>query len=213
MTTSFTSTRPARHAVILCHPDAHSFNAAMAARYADTVRELGQEVVVRDLYRLHFDPILKASERATAADYMLDGDVAVELTQLEGADIIVLVYPIWFGLPPAMMKGYVDRVFGAGFSYHAVRDRTRHPLLTGKRLLSLTSSGASRPWLEEQGAWLSLKTIFDDYLRHAFSLESTEHVHFGSIVGGLKPRFIEEHLFVVEQTARRLCAPVSAKPN
>jgi len=201
--------RPLSHAIILAHPDARSFNAAIAERYATTVRALGHDVVIRDLYRLHFDPILKAGERPTAEDYMLNGDVAAELDQLQGIDIVVLVYPLWFGLPPAMMKGYIDRVFGAGFSYHAVRDRTTHPWLTGKTLLSFTTSGTSRSWLEEQGAWLSLKTIFDDYLKHAFSLAAAEHVHFGSIVDGLKARFAEEHLFSVEQTARKLCATLS----
>jgi len=216
MDASFSARRRFRHAVILAHPDPRSFNASVAERYAKTVTALGHEVVIRDLYRLHFDPILKDNERPTASDYMLDGDVAVELGQLEGVDQFVLVYPIWFGLPPAMLKGYVDRVFGAGFSFRALRDRRRHPFLTGNRLLSFTSSGTSRPWLEEQGAWLSLKTIFDDYLRRAFSLEAAEHVHFDSIVDDMKPRFVEEHLFKVEETAKRVCAalprPVGA-PN
>lgn len=209
MTTTPPPTRPLRHAVILAHPDAHSFNAAVAARYAATVTALGHELVMRDLYRLHFDPVLKDSERPARADYMIDGDVAEELTQLEGSDVFVFVYPIWFGLPPAILKGYVDRVFGAGFPFRAQHDRSRHALLTGKRLLSITTSGLSRPWLEEQGAWLSLKTIFDDYLRHAFSLVEAQHVHFDSIVEGMKPRFVEEHLYTVEQTAKALCGSLA----
>jgi len=201
--------RRIKHAVILCHPDPNSFNAAVAKRYCTTVEAMGHEVSLRDLYRMRFDPVLKAEERPTASDFMLGGDVAEELAILSGAHIFVFVYPIWFGLPPAMLKGYVERVLGAGFSFRSAHDRTTHPFLTGRRLLSFSSSGTSRPWLEEQGAWTSLRTIFDDYLRRAFSLEGADHVHFASIVDGLAPRYVEEHLFEVEQTARALCAKVS----
>ena len=200
--------RAPRHAVILCHPDASSFNAAVADRYCTTVRAIGHEVVLRDLYRQGFDPVLRANERPTAEDFALADDVAAELEAIGGSSVFVLVYPIWFGMPPAMMKGYVDRVLGAGFPFGAMRERTLHPLLSGKRLLSFTSSGTTRSWLDEQGAWLSLRTLFDDYLRHAFSLEAADHVHFPSIVKGLKQRFVNEYLHQVEEAARRVCGCV-----
>jgi NAD(P)H dehydrogenase (quinone) len=204
------ATAAPKHAVILAHPDATSFNMAVAERYCETARTNGHEVVFRDLYRMGFDPVLKATERPTADDFQLAPDVAAEIELIAGADIFVLVYPIWFGTPPAMMKGYVERVLGAGFPYGAVRDRLPHPLLTGKRLLSFTSSGTSKPWLEEQGAWMSLRNLFDTYLARAFSMGTAEHVHFGAIVGDMKPRFVEEHLYQVETEARRVCADVAA---
>ena len=160
----------------------------------------------RDLYRMGFDPVLKSNERPTAANFELSPDVAAEIDIISGADIFVLVYPIWFGTPPAMMKGYVERVFGAGFPHGAARNRLPHPMLAGKRLLSFTSSGLPRQWLEEQGAWLSLRKVFDDYLASAFSLASSDHVHFGSIGEGLTERVAREHLFTVEETARRVCS-------
>ncbi|PTD21112.1 NAD(P)H-dependent oxidoreductase [Sphingomonas fennica] len=202
---SMSSSRP-KHVLILCHPDEHSFNAAVAERYERTIRSLGHEVVVRDLYRMHFDPVLKASERPTAADFTLSADVAAELELIQGAAAFVLVYPLWYGMPPAMLKGYVERVLGAGFPFGALRMQMPNPLLSGRRLLSFTSSGTTRAWLDEQGAALSLRNLFDDYLRHGFSLESTDHVHFASIVEGIQPRVVEEHLFEVEQTARKLAS-------
>ena len=51
-----------KHVVVLCHPESDSFNAAVAERYCAVVREIGQEVVLRDLYRMEFDPVLKASD-------------------------------------------------------------------------------------------------------------------------------------------------------
>jgi NAD(P)H dehydrogenase (quinone) len=195
-----------KHAVILCHPDADSFNMAVARRYCEAVARIGHRVVFRDLYRVGFDPVLKSRERPTSEEFELAPDVGTEIDLIAGADVFVLVYPIWFGTPPAMMKGYVERVLGAGFPFGAVRQRLPHPLMTGKKLLSFTSSGAAKQWLEEQGARLSLRQVFDDYLARAFSMGSVDHVHFGSIVEGMTERVLNEHLQKVEEAARRVCS-------
>lgn len=195
----------AKHVVILCHPEEDSFNASVARTYCETVAGIGHEAVLRDLYRIGFDPVLKATEQPGRPDFQLEADVANELDVINGADVFVLVYPIWFGTPPAMMKGYVERVFGSGFSHRAVRARQYHPMLSGSRLLSFTSSGTTQQWLEEQGAWRSLRQLFDQYIAQAFSLDRHEHVHFSAIVEGLKPRFIEENLEQVRQEARKIC--------
>jgi NAD(P)H dehydrogenase (quinone) len=178
----------------------------VADHYRRTVEEFGHDLVVRDLYRMGFDPVLKSLERPTHPDFTLYEDVAAELAAISGTDVFVLVYPIWFGTPPAMMKGYVDRVLGAGFSHRAVESRQFHPIMSGKHLLSFTTSGASWAWLNEKAAWHALRQVFDHYLANAFSLASVEHVHFSSIVGGLKERFVREHLLQVEETAREICS-------
>jgi NAD(P)H dehydrogenase (quinone) len=195
-----------RHAVILCHPDAQSFNAAVAQRYCDTVRELGHVAVVRDLYRLGFDPVLRTDERPKAEDIAYAADVAAEIEAIRDADVFVLVYPIWFGTPPAMLKGYVERVFGAGFDHRAIRAQKRHDFLSDKHLLSLSSSGNSIGWLEGQGEWLSLRNVFDNYLCNAFSMASNKHLHFSNIVDGLAQRWVDEELFRVAEIARETCA-------
>lgn len=196
-----------KHVVVLCHPESDSFNAAVAERYCAVVREIGQEVVLRDLYRMEFDPVLKASEQPGSSSYAVSPDVAHELTLLKGTSVFVLIYPIWFGTPPAMLKGYVERVLGSGFSHRDVRARAPHRL-TGAHMLSLTSSGTSRQWLEEQSAWISLRLVFDRYLENAFSLASAAHVHFPSVVTGLKKRVVGEHLEEVRQAARNVCSVV-----
>lgn len=195
------STSP-KHVVVLCHPEEQSFNASVAREYCATIEENGHEVVLRDLYRMGFDPVLKASERPATKSYVRSDDVTAELDLLAGASVFVLVYPIWFGTPPAMIKGYVERVLGSGFSHRAVRARTPSPLLTGAHLLSLTSSGTTKQWLDEEGAWLSLRNVFDHYLQNAFSMKSAEHVHFSAVVEGLKERFVEEYLEQVREAAR-----------
>ncbi|WP_404712566.1 NAD(P)H-dependent oxidoreductase [Sphingomonas sp. MMS24-J13] len=196
----------ARHAVILCHPAPGSFNHTVAQTYVDTVRECGQDAIVRDLYALGFDPTLKASERPTQDDFVLSPDVAAEIEAIRDCDVFVLVYPIWYGTPPAMLKGYVERVFGSGINPKTVQTRSAEGFLAGKRLISFTSSGASDAWLNEQGELLSLRSLFDRYLVHAFAMRGEQHVHFSRIVSGMAERFVNENLFAVRDRARHVCS-------
>ena len=154
-------TQTFKHAVIACHPEKKSFTLSVAERYAATVRAHGHEVVIRDLYRNRFKPVLRASERrGTPAP-----DVVHEWGQLGKIDVYVLVYPIWFGTPPAMLKGYIDRVFGAGRSRGQGGEGGPRERLEGKRLVSLTSSGSMRAWLNEKGVLMSLHNVCDRYFR------------------------------------------------
>lgn len=200
--------RQARHAVIVAHPAADSFTMAVARAYCDAVSAHGQAVVLRDLYRLGFDPVLKAAERPSGGAFTPAADVAAELEQLSGSDIFVLIYPIWFGAPPAMIKGYIERVFGAGFAEPAIGKhlhKPTHKLLGGKHLLSFTSSGSTKQWLDKQGAGASMQTLFDGYLARAFWMASPEHVHFGEIVEGVGEDVIRAHLAEVAAQAATMC--------
>jgi len=200
-----------KHIVVLSHPDADSFNMAIAQAYCETVKGLGHQPVLRDLYRMDFDPVLKASERPTAPNFALSSDVTAELKVIDGADIFVLVYPIWFGTPPAMIKGYVERVLGAGFSHKSARTHAVSPLLGGKQLLSFTSSGAPKQWLTDQDALVSLQTVFDGYLARVFSMASPDHVHFDSVADDLNAHAFAEKLDQARARARQMCRDIEAE--
>lgn len=208
MTQSSPATGAPRHAVIACHPDADSFTMSVASAYCGAVGARGQVAVLRDLYRIGFDPVLKSSERLPAEPFAPAPDVAAELELIGGSAAFVLIYPLWFGTPPAMMKGYIERVLGAGFSQQLIArhlHRPTHPLLGGKHLLSFSSSGSSQQWLEDQGAWVALQTIFDGYIARAFWMDTPEHVHFGEIVEGVKGDVVAASLARVEAEAAAMC--------
>lgn len=202
---------PIRHAVIFAHPGEDSFTAAVVTAYAEAVEANGQEVVVRDLYRMGFDPVLKESERPGTADFRLSADVRAELDQLRGAQIFTFVYPIWFGLPPAMMKGYIDRVIGSGVTARAITAKQGEGLLNDAHLLSITLSGADEAWLDEQGQQDALRHLSGRYLFHAFAMRSAETMHIGAIASGLSPRTADMHLHAVRERARRTCAKLYAE--
>lgn len=181
---------------------------AMAERYAREVRKHGQEVIERDLYRMRFNPVLKADERrGEPAD-----DVAREWTVLGKPDVFVLVYPIWFGTPPAMLKGYIDRVFGAGRTRGQGGEGGARELLEGKRLVSLTSSGSLRAWLDERGVLGSLRTVYDRYFAEVFGFAETHRYHFDGVTGEVPEREIRMHLHDVEKAAREIMSRLGDGP-
>lgn len=205
-----------KHVVILCHPDSHSFNATLAQIYCDTVHARGHEAVVRDLYGIGFNPVLQEKERPSSQRFVPSKDVDTELDALGGADVIVLIYPIWFGTPPAMIKGYVERVLGAGFGHRLMREPSRASIASGKHLVSITTSGNSSHWLESQGTLVSLRKVFDSYLAKAFSMESHEHLHLSGIVKNIDKQTVRRELQHVTDFANATCAkrlPLTALPQ
>jgi NAD(P)H dehydrogenase (quinone) len=196
------------HLVVLGHPDPDSFCASVARAYCDEVVSCGHDAVLRDLYSIGFDPLLRADERPGEGPFSPAADVAAELDLLRQADMVTLVYPLWFGMPPAIIKGYIDRVLGAGFSAGAIKTGAPHPLLDGKQLMLFTSSASTRPWLEEKGQWTALRHAFETYLEAIFGLRDAGHTHFDTIVAGAGARFIEECLTVVRERARAVTAKI-----
>lgn len=204
------STNPAdiRHVVVLGTPSANSFTHSVAMAYCAQVRECGQSAELRDLYAMGFEPLLGASERASARSSCDPSDVAAELSLLDGAAVIALVYPLWVGMPPAIIKGYIDRVFGAGFERSVLRSAEPISRLKGKRLVSFSASASTRPWLGEHGQWTSIRQGIDRYLATVFALVDGGHVHFDSIVEGVSAHYVDQCLADVRESARRTCAAV-----
>jgi putative NADPH-quinone reductase len=104
-----------RISLILGHPHPGSFNHAIAGTVRRVLREAGHQVRYHDLYAEGFDPILPAGEIPRDAD--LDPVLARHCAEIAAADGIVIVHPNWWGQPPAMVKGWVDRVLRPGVAY------------------------------------------------------------------------------------------------
>ena len=101
--------------VILGHPDPDSLNHAIASMVCDSLRENGHSVLFHDLCAENFDPFLPKEE---IPDNGLVPDVIqYYCKELQTADGIVIIHPNWWGQPPAILKGWIDRVFRPGIAY------------------------------------------------------------------------------------------------
>jgi len=136
--------------VVYAHPVDSSFHAALHRTILATLKQAGHEVDDCDLYAEGFDPVMGREERAhypdTAQNRRL---IAPYIERLLAAEVLVLCYPVWSYGPPAMMKGFFDRLFIPGVAFDLVAGRIVRKLAF-RRLVVVTSYGQPR-WL----AWLN----------------------------------------------------------
>lgn len=127
--------------VIIGHQHQESFNHAIAATVVDELKSLGHEVVFHDLYAEGFDPILPHQE--IRADAELEPVLRQHCDEVVAAEGFVIVHPNWWGMPPAVLKGWIDRVFRQGtvYSFTAAGVTSK---LAGKRAVVLTTSNTPR---------------------------------------------------------------------
>jgi NAD(P)H dehydrogenase (quinone) len=101
--------------VILAHPDRGSFNHAIAQSAIERLKKIGHDVFFHDLYGEGFDPLLTGEE--IPADASLPRAIRAHCEEIGAADGIVIVHPNWWGQPPAILKGWIDRVIRPGIAY------------------------------------------------------------------------------------------------
>lgn len=191
-----------QHLVIFCHPARQSFTQTVARVYAKELDALGQEVVVRDLYRAKFDPLLGESELIGAAKPFIPAAVRREQRRLVDAGAIAFFYPLWWAYMPAILKGYIDRVFSAGVAYD-LRTDEMVPRLSGKKALIFTSSGADMAYLRRSKQWGAMRTLEKDHILSLCGIELLDHIHFPSVTPELTKRSLEKHLSTVRATVQK----------
>ena len=133
--------------VVFAHPSPASFAGAVRDQVVRSLAEQGHEVDPLDLYAAGFDPVLAPAEWAAhvKGEANLAG-VAAEVDRLRKADGLVLIFPTWwFGLP-AILKGWLDRVWAPGVAFHFAPEGGgfRRGLTNIRHFAVVTSHGS--PW-------------------------------------------------------------------
>lgn len=105
--------------LVFCHPRHESMTGAVANAFAEGAAEAGHEVEWVDLYGEGFDPVLMPEDEPDWEDSnkRYSDPVHKEMERIDRNDAIVMVYPIWWWSMPAMLKGWVDRVWNNGWAY------------------------------------------------------------------------------------------------
>jgi NAD(P)H dehydrogenase (quinone) len=127
--------------VLIGHQKQGSFCHAIAATAIEELKAAGHEVVYHDLYAEHFDPILPHEE--IPKDAPLDPVVARHCREVTAADGYIVVHPNWWAMPPAILKGWIDRVIRPGVT-HQFGPNGVEPFLTGRRAVVFTTSNTPR---------------------------------------------------------------------
>ena len=153
--------------IVHAHPEPQSFNSAMTREATQALRAAGHDVDISDLYAMGFNPVSdrrnfvtvdnpqyyrQQSEEAYAAAH--DGfaaDIQAEMDKLFRCDVLILQFPLWwFGLP-AILKGWIDRVFASGGRTYGGGKWYDRGVFRGKRAMCSVTIGGAAPIYSESG--------------------------------------------------------------
>lgn len=133
--------------VVHAHPDAGSYNRALLDRVVRGLHSARHEVRVRDLYADNFDSRLTRAEKR---DHLASPDTKAHLAEhfdeLRWCEALVFVHPTWWGSQPAVLKGWIDRVWANGVAWELPEGakRLKPTLRNVRRIVTFTTHGS--PW-------------------------------------------------------------------
>lgn len=166
-----------KHLIIYAHPNANSLNGQLKNTLAAHLEQNNHELVVRDLYQLNFDPVLSLEDMAGQRAGIVADDVRQEQEYITWANCITFIHPIWWTGLPAIMKGYIDRVFSYGFAYRYDKG-VQKGLLTGKQTVIINTHGKSTAEYEAIEMDKALQLTSDKGIYTYSGLEILNHFFF-----------------------------------
>lgn len=156
-----------------------SFSAAIRDTLSDVFHQSGKEVAVRDLYEIKFNPVLSKKDLQQIDNDVFPVDIMEEQKFITRADLICFVYPIWWSGMPAILKGYIERVFSKGFAYK-FNDGMPQPLLSDKKAMIFNTTDLNVAFQEKRFKD-ALNTITRDCILNFFGLDVIEHKYFANV--------------------------------
>ena len=169
-----------KYLIIYAHPNPASFNHAIMETISEELKKSNKNFAVRDLYKLHFNPVLSADDLAAFQNGEVPHDIKTEQDYIHSADTLIFISPIWWSSMPAMLKGYIDRVFSLKFAYDITVDGVVG-LLKGKKAFIVSTTGASEEDLEKMGAFKMMNMSMDMAIFQFSGLEVIGHKYFSAV--------------------------------
>lgn len=169
-----------KHMIVYAHPEQDSFCCKIVNALKETLEAEDKEVILRDLYEEKFDPALDVADLISIAkkDYLVE--IKVEHEYIQDAAVIIFVYPIWWMGPPAVMKGYFDRVFTDGFAYSADEDGLERGF-TGKKVAVINTMGVKNDYYEGLGLLDAMSKLLNIGIFEYTGLDLIEHKFYGGL--------------------------------
>lgn len=168
------------HLIIYAHPNPASFNHAILEAYADELARAGHPVRVRNLYAQGFNPVIHQSDyelinRGTPPD-----DIRAEQDHIRWSGILTFIFPIFWAGMPAILKGYIDKVFSVGFAYVFEGDRPRG-ILRGRKAVIINTTGGALNYYRKSGMVESITHTMDGGIFRFCGFQVLEHKFFVAV--------------------------------
>jgi NAD(P)H dehydrogenase (quinone) len=167
--------------IVFAHPEPRSFGRALLDRGVRTLQDCGHDVVVSDLYGMNFNPVASAADfverrfpdalqydreqKLASQQRSFAPDIQAELDKLLWSDLLILQGPLWWFSVPAIMKGWIDRVFANGTVYGGGGMRFDNGGLKGRKAMLAMTTGCLPDMVEADGL-LGDKDVILWHLHH-----------------------------------------------
>lgn len=170
-----------KHLVIFAHPDSkQSFNRAILQEVINATEEMSAELILRDLYVMKFNPVLCFEELQGANQKITPAEIRHEHQLIDQADLITVIYPLWWMGFPAILKGYLDRVLSHGFAYKT-ENGVSVGLLHGKKMQQFVTIGNDLEKYHSAGFDRSLRDCLVEGLFNFCGISDIKHCFFGGV--------------------------------
>jgi len=179
-----------------------NFNEDLLEKIKKFLLSEGHEFVIRDLYKINFDPVLRTRDFELISSGQTPEDIALEQDFVRWADLMIFIYPVWWGGMPAIVKGYIDRVFSWGFAYKSNANGP-YPLLTDKKAMIMSTMGQSREDYEN-GMFQSMNLINNEGIFGFCGIEVAGQHYFTSIhniTQDQKEEYLDQVVQAITKTA------------
>ncbi|MNJ53169.1 General stress protein 14 [compost metagenome] len=143
--------------IVVSHPRKDSLTFQLAARFVQGLADAGHDYEILDLHGIGFDPVLKGLDEPdeSIAEQSFSPEVEMEIRRMKEHDALAFIFPLWWWSLPAMLKGYIDRVWNNGFAYGSNRLHHQH-------VLWITLAGASKEQM--------VKRSYDKMITHLLNV-------------------------------------------
>ncbi|MBZ5495352.1 MAG: NAD(P)H-dependent oxidoreductase [Acidobacteriia bacterium] len=168
--------------IVLAHPKPDSFNAALCGALCAGLAEAGHQTDIADLYAEGFDPVLRGPELDTLGTGHPLSDVAVYQNRILQAQALAFVFPVWWFGVPAILKGFVDRVFQEEFAFRFTSDRGVRGLLHHEKALVIRTAGASASFYRLFRFGRPLEKTFDEWTLRTCGVRTVRNVFFHDVL-------------------------------
>ncbi|AMC93747.1 flavoprotein [Erysipelothrix larvae] len=173
--------------IVYAHPRNESFSHAILERVSETLEKNNHTVTIRDLYAMNFNPVLSAEEAIHVVDgkFVRDNDVfphdvQIEMDYIKESDILMYIYPVWWNGFPAILKGYVERVFQHGFAYSFESDEPKK-IFAGKKALFIHCTGQPQESEASKELTRIIKEVTSGWMFNSNNVELLDHLVYGRV--------------------------------
>ncbi|MFK5879822.1 MAG: NAD(P)H-dependent oxidoreductase [Flavobacteriaceae bacterium] len=166
------------HLILFAHPYEDSFCSTIKNAVLAQNKENGVNTTVRDLYELNFNPLLSSKEIVALQQGQQFEDVLLEQKLINKADVIHIIYPIWWTQMPAVLKGYIDRVFSNGFAYKSIGHHQFEGLLKNKKVFVFNTIGTTMKVSIDEGLISAMKTLLHKGFIEYVGMDVSSHQYF-----------------------------------